>query len=474
MFHQPVLDDSNGGAARRHRMQIVIPLGAWIFVGIAGVALAALLVFGPLGLFGPGLGPSPAGSATAGAPSSGPPRSSAPDIEPTPSPTPLQTATPVAGWVGLEWSQGATIGDAHDASPYRRADDGSWTIADVLYWRGSWVGVGRGGGDSDFGAAFFASDDGWHWAVSERLVGDRWPEHVAVTPDRLLALSQYGGEVAGLWASSDGTSWSEIDSPTWRAAWAAGSPNGQAEMVASGPAGIVVVGSRQDGQTPGGYPPVILHSIDGQVWQSVALGAQFDDAYLDSLAAFEGGFVVVGGVGEASRFSETGFIQGVRRPAAWFSSDGLSWTAADVEGVEVAGGGLTHVLAGADGLTADGSGAAGVVEGPARWASRDGRTWRVSGPIGWESIGDSAVLASDGTRLVALTADRVGGTLVGWVSADGLEWSPLAMTGATTSVEQWFSSYFSRLWVGPDGVITGGGGDFYNPTQYWYGAARTP
>jgi hypothetical protein len=246
-----------------------------------------------------------------------------------------------------------------------------------------------------------------------------------------------------LWHSTDGTAWSEIESPSWAAAWA----KTRLVAVAGGSAGIVVIGL--------GDAPVIVHSADARTWDRLSLPAAFDRAVLRDVTAHAGGFVVVGSVGEP----DPGWPRPIRpttigRPAAWESADGVTWQAADVEGTEFPGGMLQHVGAGAEGLFALGFAtpeeAAGK-EPPAGWASSDGRTWRLVGYGAARSFGWR--VESDGTHLVTF-ADGLGGTAY-WASTDGVTWTPL-----TADHPLWVDPEDRpdglpavRYWVVPDGLV---------------------
>jgi hypothetical protein len=235
------------------------------------------------------------------------------------------------------------------------------------------------------------------------------------------------------------------------------------ESIAGGAAGVVVIGEQGEPNDR----PVVLHSMDGFTWTTAALGADFDQAHLSSAAAFDDGFIVIGS-DEVTRIDTLFWTS---QPAAWYSPDGLVWTRADVEAEVVPRGELTNVHVGAEGMTADGLGAPGVGDGQAAcWASADGLTWRVAGPRVEQGIG-RAIIGSDGTRIVAIATDPETLALIGWVSTDGVGWTPLTMSGAAASVQEWFDPYMSGVLVGPDGVILKSGGGYAIPTQYWFAAA---
>jgi hypothetical protein len=175
---------------------------------------------------------------------------------------------------------------------------------------------------------------------------------------------------------------------------------------------------------------------------------------------------------------------GVGAPAAWVSPDGVTWTAASVEGTSVVGGGIEGVLAGADGFFAVGiatpTQSAEVGFAFTHWSSMDGMTWQQGTAVGLELPADPAV-ASDGTTMIVLGSDpALPDELAGWVSGNGRSWTRLAFTGSPdVSVRQWFPEMNALLhradviWVVPDGVVVNGR-NYYSGTDddiFWFGTA---
>jgi hypothetical protein len=410
----------------------------------------------------------------AASPTPTPTDSATPSVPPSATPTASPSATPGAAgaWAELVWSEGVL------------PPEGS-SIWELISWRGGYVGIGVVGHPPLTTAvppnldvvvdvpAFLTSGDGVHWAIAQEI--DRcarhvftsdvgpcggFPRYLVAFDDGLLAVTDQSGAMCArpgavpydehcgvpmLWHTTDGTTWSEIESPSWSAAWA----NTQLLGVAGGSAGVVVIGIGDDDT------PVIVHSADARTWDRLSLPAAFDRAVLRDVAAHAGGFVIVGSVGEPDpRWPHPVRPIAVGRPAAWESPDGVTWRAADVEGTEFAGGRLQHVGVGAEGLFALGIAtpdeAAGK-EPPAGWASSDGRTWRVVGqgaarPFGWG-------VESDGTHLVTF-ADGPGGTAY-WASTDGVTWTQL-----TAGRPLWIDPEDRpdglpavRFWVVPNGLV---------------------
>jgi hypothetical protein len=434
---------------------------------ITSVTIAALLAgCGAIGT----LRPSPTtGPATPSQPT--------PSAQPSPTVTPAATTratTPsVAPWLRLTWSDGVTLPGSPptgDPSPLEH-------ISDVLPWRGGYVAVGNVQEGGTQAAAFFTSPNGLDWRLTDRVTTSLpLPEYVVPVRDGLLAFgSPYGS--TDLWWSVDGKTWTSLDSPTWQAVWtdlAEGFPVQQSVLAAAaGPSGIVAVGLAEAKRSA----PFIVYSIDGRTWQRLNLPPVFDHAFFQDVAAFPGGFVIAGRVDQqVTATPDPGAYKGMpfSMPAAWTSSDGVTWTACAVEARSDQGAQLDRVLVGAGGLVVFGTpswrGEA------ARWTSGDGRTWQLADGMGWEN--DGPVLASDGTRMTALVGGPSQGALNGWVSSDGAAWDPLEMSGAAASLLEhgvgaglsgWRQSA-SQAWLGPDRLIVTAWNTYYSNQEFWLGS----
>ena len=203
-----------------------------------------------------------------------------------------------------------------------------------------------------------------------------------------------------------------------------------------------------------------------------------------------GGFAIVGRVGVRDPMTEVvdpanPLPLGLGRPAAWVSPDGIHWTAAAVDGIEIAGGELSDVEAGADGLFAIGAGSPSAGDATASgWISADGATWHVVGRLGMElpafdsaPLPGSTVMASDGRHIVDLDRDAPGSeTLAAWVSTDGATWSRLTFAGSTSlpmigyyDPQSAEGLYVVGATVLPDRIVVsaGGAGTF----ELWLAAA---
>jgi hypothetical protein len=481
------------------------------------VAVAALVTTIMFGFLGQGSSPVPLSSTTPGPtatvaptasleptlmpePTSPPPTRATPVITPTPAPTPVASSS----WVGIEWSDSFVPFPRRTASGHVIGDELVDTmIRDVVWWGGRYVAAGTidrsifgcgliegGCVDEPRAPAFFISEDARHWTVTQEL--PMTAEDPAHDPQALLAFDSRLFALSGdaVWSSSDGTAWTQIDSPTWQGLWQV-TPQAFPRLIAaaSGPSAIIAIGAEQVSGAS-----VVARSTDGQAWTGVSL-PNMPEVVVRDVVAHRDGFVIVGRAGQPDRMGSgggdsehptmPGIAPGVGAPAAWVSLDGVTWTAASVEGTSVLGGGIEQVLAGTDGLFAVG------ISTPApdsweslalaHWWSSDGMTWHQGGAMELDLPADPA-LASDGTNMIVLGADPGRpDELAGWVSLNGRSWAPLAMTGSPdVRVHQWFPEPMNEplhrvdaVWVVPDGVIVNGR-NYYSGTDddiFWFGTA---
>lgn len=399
-------------------------------VSVAAVAVVAMAIW----FLGPLVGGDPTASLGFG-PGASASTNASPTVTAIPSPTLEPTAIPnpgVAAWTGLDWAVGTV-------------DEGSlWVIKDVVPWGSGYVGVGasrhRDGNFELSSPAFFTSADGLHWTLAQTddVVPDESqggiPERLVPVGDSLLATDHPFSGAPKMWRTEDGATWSPLDSPTWRAALASNT----LISVAAGPAGVVVVAAegRSCCTAPQGLP-MIIHSSDGVTWDRLDLSAVFDKAYFWDVTAHAGGFAIVGRVGEADIL---GSPPAVGTPAAWTSADGVTWLAAEVEGSEATGAVLSTVIAGADGLFATGRQSDTTElsgQGPlSGWASTDGRSWQLVGEMGIDlplATPFPGNVAGDGAHMVMFGRESCKTSeLSAWTSLDGVTWTQLAFSGATS------------------------------------------
>lgn len=416
-------------------------------------------------------------------PSGGPNASAGPTgtLEPTSNPTAQPTASP---WTGLDWSDGAL--GTHDES-------GRASITDLVPWGDGYVGAGAvTKGDGGYFSAFFTSPDGLHWAktyqgaddwAGAQSPGERVPGQLLTVGTGLIAVSHTVVGAPSFWRSDDGAAWVPVDSPVPDVM-----PGSTLVAIAAGSNGLVAVGA--EGSMCCGHPQgpaVITHSTDGLSWERVDLSAVFEGAYLLDVAAYSDGFVVVGRVGEQDDWGG-GKGSGIGRPAAWTSADGVTWTAAKVEGAEAAGATLLQVMVGTGGLFATGRQAdtSSIVggQGPlSGWASADGRSWQLAGQLGTD-LPDGTVFAGDAGHMLIFGRDSCKATaLRAWASTNGRAWTDLAFSGSQaipdidapicqddgTEASNTGGMVVSYAVVLSDGVLVVGSGGL--PQEFWFARA---
>ncbi len=379
-----------------------------------GVALCVLVLLGACAR--PGTEPSastPTSQATPGT-------TTTPSVRPaTAAPTPVPTPAPET-WKSLAWT---------------RVDKTfTFSLTAVSAWKDGYVGIGLVWDAEDRpAAAFFASADGMAWTLAQSLAPgeEQTPVRLLVTHDGLLAVLNVIDPAANrahpqLWHSTDGRTWQELSSPTWAAAWAAGS---RLMNLASGPAGVVAVGGGAAGAA------ALFSADDGRSWQVTTLAAD-SGSQARGVVATAQGFVAVGVIdGEW----DTQLIEVLHgRSAAWVSADGRSWQPAGIQPTEDADRlTFTGVHAATEGLLAIASDTSGSVPGqPGEvWASADGRRWQPLGRRG--EVVPAGDLRGDGVRMLILgTGDWSPfgdtpwpGYVSGWTSLDGRTWMPVSFSG---------------------------------------------
>jgi hypothetical protein len=456
----------------RFSTPVLVSVIAVLAMAVVAIALTIWSGGGP----GPGASGSPEPIATA-TPEATPTPS--PESTPTPAatPSPEPTPTPIARWTGLTWSDPVTPSFVVH-------------LKDLVAWGDGYVAVGEVVVDATrTEAAFLTSRDGLVWTVRSQFDSgaDRFPRHVVIVDDELLAFSHANTDALGLpgaseslvWRSADGMTWSTVDSQSWRDAWSdrwiGPLPAGWDELqqpiptglvdVASGPAGLVAIGNSYGDDR---MVPVVLHSTDGRGWSPVSLPADSISPLLSAVVPFDGGFVLVGAVDAGPRVDSA-------TPAAWFSGDGVSWIRATVtvdQAIFPTGivgiGEMGDATAGADGLVGWWGHREMYAGGPrfmAAWTSTDGRTWEPRDLNTARPGLAHGYVAGDGVRMVALGPAPITpmdpalwpGISQAWASADGAIWAALDMPRELDDVVE-------GVWVVPDGVIYAG------VESFWFGS----
>jgi hypothetical protein len=378
-----------------------------------------------------------------------------------------------------------------------------------VQWGGAYVGTGKEAVSGEGLPAFYRSDDGLHWEKTELgqlpelkvVEGDRQFDQLTMyrmfvheVDGRLVAFARSslgylegGGEVdwrtlaVGPWTSSDGSNWALAEDANLIDA----STGVYVRDSASGPAGIVIIGSEHEGRDK-----VVLHSTDGRAWTRTSVPDTAVSRLLD-VVAMPDGFALGGQISD----------EGGLGPAAWYSTDGTSWLRADVQPLSPSTPGptggddaaLSKILVGSDGLWAIGVSGGGTSH--VAWVSSDGRSWRFVDLS--EPIPLLPVVASDGTRMVMLapiagrspnwcTDGSTDPDVGAWVSTDGVHWSPLSLAGSREVKPECDWTYAwgptwegavigddSPVWVAGDRVIVARRvGEVHGDQIFWVGIAQ--
>jgi len=317
-------------------------------------------------------------------------------------------------------------------------------LLDVAAWHDGYVAVGDlGTPDGHLGVAL-TSADGVTWQRSPDSTFTAILLRVVATATRLIAV----GNRPGPTRSSD--AWTSLDGRTWQH---------QDDLVLAG-AGITALAAR--GET------IVAVTVDASggttMWRSVDGGGWSSGqpppgrAIVRNVVAVSDGFLAVGRDGEPDTGAGVG-VRGVGRPAAWWSGDGVAWTAVPVEGTPAAGAQLIEVFRVAAGFFAVGSDSTTPGQGERSallWDSVDARSWHLVGPPShWGMAG------ANGQHAVVFAYDGPAANPAGWVSKDGRQWTQLAFTGDVTDVPvvQPFvgmTGHIDRMFVLPRGVLVVG------------------
>ncbi|HEV2248972.1 MAG TPA: hypothetical protein VGT60_00500 [Candidatus Limnocylindria bacterium] len=328
------------------------------------------------------------------APSTGSaPAATAASPQSTPIPT---TATP---WTELRWSAPVPIPD-RDA------------ILQVVGWKDGYLAAGQTTGGGAYVGGLFASPDGVHWQRSAIVpVGPT----VVTTDARAIAVVTTGRESTPrvqAWVSTDGRSWAPEDALTIAGA--------SIDHLAARGSAIVGIGTDSAGHT------AVWRSIDGAAWTRGDPPSAH--AIVRAVSAVRDGFVALGREGDPDVASGGVGAPGVGLPAAWWSADGRSWTALEVEGKPAAGAQLLQLFPVSEGYVAVGSDAtdpSANARSALIWLSTDARTWRLLGPRPY-----TGPAGANGAQAVSFAPSSGGARgLEARLTHNGRQWVPLTFTG---------------------------------------------
>ena len=374
-----------------------------------------------------------------------------PTVSPAALPSITASATPGADWVAVELPASAT-----DAPP-----------------RGLMEAVAAGDlGLAAVGSTVCSPDDeptDCHVSIWTRTGSDAWAR-TDDQPALRVAEGGYPHDPPGLFDVTSGPAgvvaighpadpaingaWQSLDGRTWtRSPFDFGAANLTA--IAGGPFGYVVVGWVHRGLAA---RAAAWFSSDGLTWKRARDSAAMDVGGciatlerpgcggMQAVAAAATGFVAVGEV--RSKEGRTG------HPAAWTSTDGLSWTRADAGlGFD---GRLSGIAAGSPGVVAVGtrcrSDCVDLPHDGLIATSADGSTWDL---YTLPTTAELSGVAGAGRLTVALgevaNADGSGTWLEIWVSEDGLVWRPMP---GPPPIPETADVRAVDLVVAPDGAVT--------------------
>jgi hypothetical protein len=195
--------------------------------------------------------------------------------------------------------------------------------------------------------------------------------------------------------------------------------------IAGGRDGFVAWGGAASGHAE------ILISSDGESWTASGFSGDFPDASVYDVTGAGAVWVAVGSQRPDSL--STGGPPPVAK--AWFSADGLHWSAAAVDGPA-----LGRVFAGTAGFFATGASECGSCVSPSNlWHSETGTSWRLIGP---DPVANASYAASGGRIVRVSILDSI--SLAS--STDGLVWTMLASNLGV-------HSEYGAFAVGQQGVV---------------------
>jgi hypothetical protein len=361
---------------------------------------------------------------------------------PTPPAQPTQSAVSSEPPVGAAPVPGAWSTLAVVALSQPRPSNGT-----VVEWKGGDLAIAPDASDGP--ERLFSSTNGQSWTELpastlgfDDSTGNTLLNGATACGDGVLVETVDGDGHVWLWWSTDLSSWTKAPFHN----------EGYATLAAIGSTAVANV------DTGGGAPSgtAMDVSTDCHSWRRVALPGP-KVAQITGLAANSSGFVAVGASGNVGDPDS--------KLLAWWSSDGLSWSAASTPSTR--GERFITVDAGSDGLVALESTNDATPGRESLLASADGRAWKsFSGdPLGTitsgEGVGSPAgSITSDGLHLLLYgrkgisPADDSAGTAQYWLSTDGIHWSRPVIGGPDAPAL--LADEFPVPMVLPDGILFAG------------------
>jgi hypothetical protein len=367
----------------------------------------------------------------------------------TPGPTPVPSAAPLADvgpapdgrWTAIQWI------DAGGGFPQLAKTPSETYNLNLYGWSRGLVAFASDGGH---GSESFrpptlvstSTSDGLHWSAPSPIDVSGFPDQIDIAqvaegPAGLVAVGRYpadtcGGPpvIAGLWHSTDGTTWRRVALPRSMV-------RGHVEGLDGGSAGYIATGKQSDGKTPG-----IWLSQNATTWRTLPLPKPPSGTLVvNGATSFAGGLVVAGAVLGPEGCGGASSIH----PAVWWSADGSSWTRESLPGASTAAGASVsiHRLNDEEIVAVSQAG-----DTPDAWVSTDGRTWsKVQTPTIEALFGT----VTDNRRSMVVAAPSDQGQLTFETVGDQLDVAPMPQTG--DGPVQTADSIPTITAVGPTGVV---------------------
>jgi hypothetical protein len=382
------------------------------FLGLAGAAASVVVAFALVGSLAlrPDTHASPAPGSTSGLPGSAAPtatRSQSPAGEP---------------WTDLVWGKA-------DATPF--AFDGNTYVQGAVPDGTGFIAVGYTIDTKDVVTGhIWRTPDGRSWG----LVDGHWFSNIVF--DRILRLGD-GFVMVGQHREPDVAHeagpirpavWSSVDGIDWQERTPSGVDDLFVSTAAAGPAGLLMLGADREGRR--------FWLKADTAWHWTRLDAAWpDDVRISALASVGTGWIASGARG-IDTATHTG---GVSTGVIWTSSDGVTWSPAEID---QPGGSMSSIRRVTGGYVATGSDrniactvclGALIIDPLVTWFSSDGLSWRRTGAF-QTRIGNfigGAFATNDGQRMLVfeMGVDR---RLKIEETLDGVQWHEIAMGHETT------------------------------------------
>jgi hypothetical protein len=375
-------------------------------------------------------------------PSPTPTASAAPTSAPSASPLGDISPAPEGRWTAIHW-----IDVGSDFPQLAKAPSEMYSL-NLYGWSGGFVAFGSDGGQGSDPSrpptlVSTSSSNGVHWSRPRAIDVSGFPDQVAIGqvvegPAGLVAVGRYpadtcGGPpvIAGLWHSTDGTTWRAVALPR-------NMVRGHVETLDGGSAGYIASGKQSDGKTPG-----IWLSQDATTWRTLALPKPSSGTLVvNGATSFSGGLVVAGAVVGPEGCGGGSSIH----PALWWSADGSGWTRESLPGASTAADASLsiHRLNDDEIVAVSQAG-----DTPDAWVSTDGRTWSAVPSPAIEAL--FGTITDSRRSIVAAAPSDDAGELVFLTVSDQLDVAPLPQTG--DGPVQTADSIPTITAVGPTGLV---------------------